>query len=129
MKKTVFILITAFITSICTINATNDLSIPYSDMEITTAVNVSPFCMAIVKGDMQTVKKMIELGESVNKKSSGMTPAMYAARYNRADILKLLIKKGADLNATSKQGHKAMKYAKAAGAKEAMKVIENALSS
>lgn len=130
MKKTVLILLIAFVASISNMNASNDLSVSFeNDTENTISVVVNPFCMAIVKGDLETVKKLIELGENVNQKSNGMTPVMFAARYNRVEILEILIEKGADLNAKSKQGYKALKYAQASGAKEAVKVIENALSS
>ncbi len=51
---------------------------------------LNSFCKAIVQGDYEAVKKMIELGEDINQKSLGKTPAIYAARYNKVEILKLL---------------------------------------
>ncbi|WP_299255189.1 ankyrin repeat domain-containing protein [uncultured Aquimarina sp.] len=85
---------------------------------------VSTFCMAIVKGETDTVKKMIELGSDVNKKSEGMTPLMYAARYNRVDIIKVLVKKGAKVKARDSKGNTAMKFAKLSNAKEAIALLE-----
>ena len=77
--------------------------------------------------DIDTVKRMIELGEDVNKKSLGMTPAMFAARYNKAEVLQLLIKKGADLKIKSKQGFSVKKYAELSNATDALAVIEATL--
>ncbi|NER12432.1 hypothetical protein GWK08_03185 [Leptobacterium flavescens] len=129
MKKTVFLLAIAFAAVSFSARANTEMSPIHSEgTEITTDVGINAFCMAIAKGDMETVKKLIEQGENVNKKSRGMTPAMWAARYNRVEILKLLIDKGANLHLRSNQGFKALKYAEAAGAKEAMQVIKNALN-
>ncbi|SFS67172.1 Ankyrin repeat-containing protein [Zhouia amylolytica] len=97
--------------------------------QLTVKPNVGPFCMAIVNGDVETVKKLIELGADVNQKSSnGMTPAMFAARYNRCEILQLLIAKGADLKVKdSKFGRTALKYAELSKATKAHKIIKEAL--
>ncbi len=86
-------------------------------------VNVSPFCLSIAKGDYEMVKKMIELGTEVNKSSEGMTPLMYAARYNRVEIIKLLIANGAKINVKDRKGHTATKYAELSGAKEAKQLL------
>ncbi|NAS14113.1 ankyrin repeat domain-containing protein [Poritiphilus flavus] len=89
----------------------------------------SSFCKAIMQGDYDTVKRMIELGEDVNKKSLGMSPAIFAARYNKAEILELLIANGADLKAKCDKGFTAKKHAELSGAKDALAVIENAMKS
>lgn len=95
-----------------------------------TTFNVSPFCAAIVKGDFDTVKKLIELGADVNETSKGLTPLMYAAKFNRCDIMKLLISEGAKLNAKdSRLGYTAMDFAKVSNATEAIKVLEDAKNS
>jgi len=39
----------------------------------------TPLCAAIVKGDLETVKKFIEYGVNVNESSDGVTPLMFAA--------------------------------------------------
>jgi len=88
-------------------------------------IEISSFCKAIVKGDLDTVKKLIELGENVNQKSLGMTPVMYAAKYNKVEILELLIDNGADLNVKSKKGWTAKKYATLSGAKEALAILND----
>ncbi|MCB0374771.1 MAG: ankyrin repeat domain-containing protein [Sinomicrobium sp.] len=90
---------------------------------------ISPFHMAIVKGDFETVKKLVSMGAEVNERASnGMTPLMFAARYNRIDILRFLIEAGADLKAkNSKNGFTALKYAELSNANEAYSILENAL--
>lgn len=99
-------------------------------MHILKTADLSPFCKAIVKGDLETVQKLLALGADVNERSLGRTPAMYAARYNQVEILKLLIKYKADLSAKC-AGKKftALEYAKHSNAKEAARVIEQAMHS
>ncbi len=92
-------------------------------------VDVNSFCKAVMQGDLTMVQRMISLGEDVNQKSLGMTPAMFAARYNKVEILTLLIEHGADLKLKSNQGFDAKKYAELAKATEALAVIETALGS
>lgn len=90
---------------------------------------INSFCKAIVKGDLDTVKKLISLGEDVNQKSLGKTPAIFAARYNRAEILKVLILNGADLSIKCERGYSVKKYAELSNANDALKVVEEELQS
>ena len=90
---------------------------------------INPFCKAIVQGDLEAVKKFIALGEDVNRKSLGKTPAIFAARYNRAEILKVLILNGADLSKKCERGYSVRKYAEMSNATDALKVIDEALQS
>lgn len=124
MKKTILITTLALGFSIATLNATNGIK-EFSLLEvISSASNVSPFCLSIVKGDLDTVKKLIELGQDVNQKSNGLTPAMYAAKYNKIEILKYLVEKGAKLNLKSDVGFKAIKYAQLSNATEALAYLK-----
>ncbi|MFT4781501.1 MAG: ankyrin repeat protein [Psychroserpens sp.] len=123
MKKSVVIIAIALGFSFTTIHATNDI-VTSSTFETVTKRAVNPFCISIVKGDLDTVKKLIELGQDVNKKSNGLTPAMYAAKYNRLDILKLLVEKGAKLNVKSVKGMTAAKYAELSNAKDTLAYIK-----
>ena len=84
---------------------------------------LSSFCNAILKGDIETVKSMIALGEDVNQKSLGMTPAIFAARYNKADVLQVLIDNGADLKTKCDKGMSIKKHAELSNAQEALEVI------
>lgn len=92
-------------------------------------LDVSSFCKAIMQGDIETVQKLIDLGEDINQKSLGMTPAIFAARYNKAEILQLLIDNGADLRIKSDKGFSVKKYAELSNATEALQVLEAAKGS
>jgi len=124
MRKIVLIITVAMALSVTILNATNRTSTSIHSFEVITSSEVSTFCMAIVKGDIETVEKLLELGTNVNEVSLGLTPAMYAAKYNKVDILKLLVKKGADLNRRSDSGFTAKRYAQLSNAKEVLKYIE-----
>ena len=93
------------------------------------AYEISSFCKAVMQGDIATVERMIDLGEDINKKSLGMTPVMFAARYNKAEVLQLLIDNGADLKIKSNQGFSVTKYAELSNATDALAILENALGS
>lgn len=93
------------------------------------AYDISSFCKAVMQGDIETVERMIELGEDINQKSLGMTPAMFAARYNKAEVLQLLIDHGADLKIKSNQGFSVIKYAELSNATDALAVLESAVGS
>lgn len=98
------------------------------NMEIVYSTDVNAFCKLITTGDYDSVENMIKAGANINEKSVGMTPLMYAARYNRAPIVKLLIANGANLKLKSNKGYTALKYAKISNATDAYKVIEKALA-
>jgi len=109
-------------------NGTNTDNVNIAATTLTSA-EINSFCKAIMNGDIDTVRKLIALGEDVNRKSLGMTPAIFAARYNKAEILQLLIENGANLKIKSDKGHTAKEYAELSNAKEALKVIEAAMES
>ncbi|MGV8813453.1 MAG: ankyrin repeat domain-containing protein [Gelidibacter sp.] len=125
MKKTIIISALALGFAFNTSHATSSIQTVPSNTMIKTKISVSPFCLSIVKGDLDTVKKLIELGADVNEKSNGMTPAMYAAKYNRTDILEFLVKNGAELKKKSDNGWTAMDYAKRSNAKDALAYLKN----
>ena len=81
--------------------------------------------VAISKGDIEIVKKFIEGGTNVNKKLNGMTPLMYAARYNKVEIIKYLLLKGADRDIKDSQGFTALKHAELSNAFEAIAVLKS----
>ncbi|MEM6686131.1 MAG: ankyrin repeat domain-containing protein [Bacteroidota bacterium] len=87
---------------------------------------VNAFCIAISKGDFDVVKKMIEFGENVNKTSNGKTPLMYAARFNRVEIINLLLENGAEVESKDRGGLTAIDYAKISKATDAEKVLTRA---
>ncbi|WP_027137113.1 ankyrin repeat domain-containing protein [Gaetbulibacter saemankumensis] len=126
MKKSIIITAIALSFSLVTVNATSKTS-NFSNYKAEVALKVNSFCVSIAKGDLETVKKLLARGEDVNQKSNGMTPAMYAAKFNRTEILKLLIEQGAKLKTRSEKGHTALEYAKMHGATDAAKILEVAM--
>ncbi len=127
MKKTIIISAIALCFSIVSVHAT-PLTTNVSTYETGVFFKVNSFCVSIAKGDVETVKKLIKRGEDINEKSNGMTPVMYAAKFNRTEILKLLISQGANLKAKSDKGMTALKYAELHGAKDAQVIIKNTLA-
>ncbi|WP_298418233.1 ankyrin repeat domain-containing protein [uncultured Kordia sp.] len=127
MKKTIFMIALIVGASFTTANATetNNETVN-NEVTVTKIVKVNPFCVAIAKGDFDTVKRMIQFGENVNKRSNGKTPLMYAARYNRVKIASLLLDNGAKLSPRDDNGQTAIDYADSAKAKEVKKVLVEA---
>ncbi|MEO0572114.1 MAG: ankyrin repeat domain-containing protein [Bacteroidota bacterium] len=125
MRKTILIL------GMCLLSGTMLASVKvpevHRESKFIVAFEINSFCKAIVKGDFDLVKKMIALGEDVNQKSLGKTPAHYAARYNKPEILELLIQSGANLKKRCDQGYTVKKYAELAHAKEALSIINTAM--
>lgn len=124
MKKTISIF---FLVSLFTAfgSYANDAAVS-TDTNLTLAVNdeITALCEAAMKGDVDKVRSLIALGEKLNEKSKGLTPAMYAARYNKAEVLKVLMLNGANLNIKSDKGYTAKEYASMSNAKDVMMVFE-----
>ncbi|RRQ47800.1 ankyrin repeat domain-containing protein [Maribacter algicola] len=87
--------------------------------------NINSLCKAAMQGDVDKVRSLLATGESVNEKSLGMTPAMYAARYNKAEVLKVLLLNQANLNIKSDQGYTVKEYAEMSKATEVLKVLDS----
>lgn len=86
--------------------------------------DVNPLNTAICKGDIETVKKLIENGANVNKFSGGLTPLMTAARYNKVEIIHLLLSKGANPHITADNGYNALKFAEVSKAVDAVAILK-----
>lgn len=88
--------------------------------------NLAPITIAVVQNDYKTVKRFLELGSDIEIKDKimGMTPIMFAARYNSVALLQLLVDNGANIKATSKYGFTALKYAKLSNATDAIMFLE-----
>ncbi|HDZ07018.1 hypothetical protein LCGC14_0286400 [marine sediment metagenome] len=93
------------------------------DTSVSVNDEISSLCKAAMKGNVDEVRSLLALGEKLNEKSLGLTPAMYAARYNRVEVLKVLLLNGANLNIKSDQGYTAKEYAKMSNAKGVLGVI------
>ena len=130
MKKTILTssIVTMLMFNCLPINAAEVKTEHYPNVTITVTKEISSFCKAIVQGDLETVKKLIELGEDVNKKSLGMTPAHFAARYNKPEILQVLIENGANLKTKCDKGYTVKKYAELSSADAALEVLKNAMN-
>ena len=130
MKNLLFIIAIVFGATTTSVQAsnfiTNNNSNPFEVLATTPQVNL--LCTSIAKGDTDVVKKLIANGEDVNKKSNGLTPAMYAAKYNRVAILEILISEGANLRVKCDKGYTALDYAEATNATDAVIMIEDAMA-
>ncbi|WP_418499001.1 ankyrin repeat domain-containing protein [Flagellimonas sp.] len=126
MKKTIFA-VAAFCMLAVTGVSANEL--PYNENPnlITSVPELSSFCKAVMQGDVETVKKLIELGEDVNQKSLGMAPIHFAARYNKAEVLQVLIDNGADLKQRCDKGYSVKKHAELSNATDVLAVLETAM--
>ncbi|WP_299326128.1 ankyrin repeat domain-containing protein [uncultured Maribacter sp.] len=130
MKKVILTLSMVVLTIGTTVLAAeNETLAPMNSIELVSRADISSFCKAVIQGDLETVKRLIDLGEDVNQKSLGMTPAMFAARYNKVAVLEMLIINGADLKTQSSQGYTAKRYAELSNASEALKLIETSIGS
>lgn len=128
MKKTIFTVAAFSMLALSGITANEPVATNSTvDLEMVSPDELSAFCKAVMQGDVDTVKKFIELGEDVNQKSLGRAPIHYAARYNKAEVLKVLIENGANLKMRCDGGMTAMKYAKMSNATEAQAILETAM--
>ena len=98
-----------------------------SNYEITNPTAVNAFCKLIQIGDYDAVKSLIEDGIDINKKSTGLTPLMFAARHNKAEIAQLLIENGARMKTKTVKGYNALQLAELSNAKDSYKVIKEAM--
>ena len=69
------------------------------------AADIPYLLTAASKGDLATVKAMLDSGVNAETKDeNGITALMYAARKNNAEVASLLISKGAQVNAKDNGG-------------------------
>ncbi|MBU2995023.1 ankyrin repeat domain-containing protein [Cellulophaga baltica] len=127
MKKSISIAVLSF--ALCTASMKASTfktpeTVPNAIVKLDKPEGLNSFCHAILKGKVDVVKNMIALGEDVNQKSLGLTPAIFAARYNKTEILEILIANGADLKVKSDRKHGIKRYAELSKAKEALVVID-----
>jgi ankyrin repeat protein len=124
MKKTIIILGLALV-AFTNVTEAKTISTIRTSTEVLDYDN-SPLCKAIQKGDLEAVKKFIEYGADVNEKSNGLTPLMSAARYNKVDIIKYLLGKGADKKVIDQNGNTALRYAENSKSLDAIEVLKQA---
>ncbi|MCV9927808.1 ankyrin repeat domain-containing protein [Flavobacterium sp. LS1R49] len=124
MKKSIVYLGVALVAFVNVSLASNSVKSFVNDKQIVLAYDSTPLNVAISKGDLETVKKFIEYGADVNETSNGMSPLMTAARYNKAEIIKILLSSGANVNAKAENGYTALKYAELSKATEAIAALK-----
>ncbi len=130
MKKSIIafgILVSLLATSVSA--STGIDPVKRKDLKITktTIKNLTPLSIAVVKGNYEMTQNFLEFGSDINQKSGtmGMTPLMYAARYNKVNLIKLLVANGANVDVKSKIGATALEYAKASNAKAAQDYLKS----
>lgn len=124
MKKSLVIIAIVFGFMVTSVNAKPATEIKTTSETSFVNSKVNAFCLSVIRGDVETVKKLISYGVDVNQKSNGKAPLHYAAKYNRADVVKLLVKNGAKMNVRCDKGYTVMKYAKLSNAKDVIAVLE-----
>ncbi|NDE30250.1 MAG: hypothetical protein EB076_09325 [Flavobacteriia bacterium] len=84
-----------------------------------------PFLLtAAAKGDLETVKAIIESGGSANTEDKEkLTALMYAVRKDNIEVVKYLIKKGAKVNAIENEGWTALMFAAKKGYINSAKIL------
>lgn len=123
MKKTVIFLGTALFLFANSVTASNQKLAVKNQTEISTCLS-SPLHVAICKGDVESVRKIIEYGADVNKIIRNMTPLMLAARYNHVEIVKILLAKGALPSIENEHGLRALDYARYAKSEESAALLK-----
>ena len=75
-----------------------------ADVEAASASGATPLMIAAAAGDTRTVTMLVEGGSEVDARDTakGETALMYAAGYNRADVVRLLLQRGADARITTR---------------------------
>nr|WP_315248472.1 ankyrin repeat domain-containing protein [uncultured Flavobacterium sp.] len=125
MKKSIVYLGVALVAFTNVSLASNFKSFNADKKVITSAYDASPLNVAILKGDLQIVLKFIEYGADVNQISEDMTPLMTAARYNKVEIIKILLAQGAKPGVKNEKGFTALKYAQLSNAAEAVAILKD----
>ncbi|WP_425077752.1 ankyrin repeat domain-containing protein [Psychroserpens sp. S379A] len=124
MKKSVVIVAIAMAFSVSTLNAKNVITNTSTKEVVAKKSKISPLCEAAAKGNVEEVKKLINNGVDVNAKSNGMMPIHYAAKYNRVEIIKILITAGSKIHRSCDQGYSALRLAQKSKAKDAEQFLK-----
>ncbi|WP_316632498.1 ankyrin repeat domain-containing protein [uncultured Flavobacterium sp.] len=124
MKKSLIILGMALVIS-TNVSEASSLKLSVKD-QINSPANVaSPLHYAVCEGDIESVKKIIKYGANVNKLSRDMSPLMLAARFNKFEIIKILLANGANPAMENEKGFIALNYAEYAKANESIAILKN----
>ena len=124
MKKSVIYLGLALVTFGNVAMASNEVKTVKNPVELT-GYTANPLNVAISKGDIVAVKKFIEYGADVNLMSEDLTPLMTAARYNKFEIIKVLLASGAKPTTKNESGFTALRYAELSNASESIALLKD----
>lgn len=124
MKKSVIILGIALAMSANVSEASNIKLAVKHQINYSVAL-ASPLHYAVCDGDIESVKKFIKYGVDVNKVVRDMSPLMLAARFNKFEIVKLLLANGANPRIENEKGLRAIDYAEYAKATESIAILKN----
>ena len=124
MRKSTVILALALGFSISNLNATNDILVSNANEVTVKVLEVSPLCKAVATGNVDEVNRLIKAGAAVNAKSNGMMPIHYAAKYNRVELIKILITAGSEIHKPCEQGYTALGHAQNAKATDAAQFLK-----
>ncbi len=126
MKKSVISLGLALVAFANVSMASNSTSAAKNEITVFAVYEGTPLVVAVAKGDIDTVKKFIEYGANVNEKADDMSPLMTAARYNKVEIIKVLLAAGARPSDKNEKGYTALKYAELSNAADAIALLKDA---
>jgi ankyrin repeat protein len=118
MKKSIVYLGIALISFTTVSQASNLISISKIEAAKPDYSKSTPLSVAIYKGDMSFIKKLVEYGADVNEEKNRLTPLMIAARYNNVEVIQYLVSKGAKLDQKNDLGLTAASYAKLSNAND-----------
>lgn len=124
MRKSTVILALALGFSISNLNATNDILVSNTNETAVKLIEISPLCKAVATGNIDEVNRLIKAGADVNAKSNGLMPIHYAAKYNRVELIKILITAGSEIHTPCELGYTALSYAKNAKATDAAQFLK-----
>jgi ankyrin repeat protein len=94
------------------------------DPSLATANGQTPLMAAAIRGDVQTMRGLIEKKIDVNAKNgAGETALVLAAANGSSEAVKLLLANGADARVRSKRGETALGDAALAGVEETVKLL------
>ena len=124
MKKSIIYLGMALV-AFTNVSLASNTSFEGSKNVITERYDATPLNVAISKGDIKIVLKFIEYGADVNERTEDMTPLMTAARYNKVEIIKILLAQGARPGDKNEKGFTALKYAQLSNATEAVAILKD----
>jgi len=97
------------------------LAAPATDVNALNAAGETALMMAALKGDMDGATMLLERGAQVNK--SGWTPLHYAATGPEPRLVRLLIDRGAELNARSPNGTTPLMMAAQYGSEDSVNLL------